>query len=296
MHVLVTEGASETRARHEMPVLTSLGLRAAAAGRLHSGLAGGLTPESAALRSAKWVPLLRLDLNSSAVFSGGAGNDHQVATGIFRPRPAPLGGLAHGVDDRGTCGVCHEALQTAQGAPAPDGSFANAAHNGFLPGSSPLTAASRTCQPSLVEECYASSGLFPPRPQSCPVPARPAQLRCLPGYASGLAAPLWPTPVGALPSITVIALFAGLFGGKLLAARRRRPAGAWPIGLVAITLLVRVSGTDACRRRFHPPLSLAHVLPEGFHRIRHYGPFATAGAVENIARARQLLQPAGAAE
>jgi hypothetical protein len=48
MPAVVTEGASETRARHEMPVLTSLGLRAAAAGRLHSGFAGGLTPESAA--------------------------------------------------------------------------------------------------------------------------------------------------------------------------------------------------------------------------------------------------------
>jgi hypothetical protein len=30
-------------------------------------------------------------------------------------------------------------------------------------------------------------------------------------------------------------------------------------------------------------------LPEGFHRIRHYGPFANGRRVENIARARQLL-------
>ena len=34
---------------------------------------------------------------------------------------------------------------------------------------------------------------------------------------------------------------------------------------------------------------LTHVLPEGFHRIRHYGPFANGRRVENIARARQLL-------
>ena len=34
---------------------------------------------------------------------------------------------------------------------------------------------------------------------------------------------------------------------------------------------------------------LTHVLPEGFHRIRHYGPFANGWRVENIARARQLL-------
>jgi Putative transposase/Transposase zinc-binding domain len=34
---------------------------------------------------------------------------------------------------------------------------------------------------------------------------------------------------------------------------------------------------------------LIHVLPGGFHRIRHYGLFASASRAENIARARQLL-------
>ncbi len=34
---------------------------------------------------------------------------------------------------------------------------------------------------------------------------------------------------------------------------------------------------------------LFHVLPTGFHRIRHYGLFANGGRVRNIARARQLL-------
>jgi Putative transposase/Transposase zinc-binding domain len=34
---------------------------------------------------------------------------------------------------------------------------------------------------------------------------------------------------------------------------------------------------------------LMHVLPKGFHRIRHYGLFASGSRVENIARARQLL-------
>jgi hypothetical protein len=41
---------------------------------------------------------------------------------------------------------------------------------------------------------------------------------------------------------------------------------------------------DEFIRRF-----LIHVLPDGFHRIRHYGLFANGGRVENIARARQLL-------
>jgi predicted Zn-ribbon and HTH transcriptional regulator len=42
--------------------------------------------------------------------------------------------------------------------------------------------------------------------------------------------------------------------------------------------------TDEFIRRF-----LIHVLPHGFHRIRHYGLFARATCAANIARARQLL-------
>ena len=34
---------------------------------------------------------------------------------------------------------------------------------------------------------------------------------------------------------------------------------------------------------------LIHVLPKGFHRIRHYGLFARASCADNIARARELL-------
>lgn len=41
---------------------------------------------------------------------------------------------------------------------------------------------------------------------------------------------------------------------------------------------------DEFIRRF-----LLHVLPKGFHRIRHYGLLASAGCRANIARARQLL-------
>jgi Putative transposase/Transposase zinc-binding domain len=41
---------------------------------------------------------------------------------------------------------------------------------------------------------------------------------------------------------------------------------------------------DEFIRRF-----LVHVLPDGFHRIPHYGLFANGGRAENIARARQLL-------
>jgi Putative transposase len=43
--------------------------------------------------------------------------------------------------------------------------------------------------------------------------------------------------------------------------------------------------TGEFMRRF-----LLHVLPRGFHRIRHYGLLANAGRKEHLAVARQLLQ------
>ena len=42
--------------------------------------------------------------------------------------------------------------------------------------------------------------------------------------------------------------------------------------------------TDEFIRRF-----LMHVLPKGFHRIRHYGLLARPSCANNIARARELL-------
>ena len=46
-------------------------------------------------------------------------------------------------------------------------------------------------------------------------------------------------------------------------------------------------GADEFMRRF-----LLHVLPSGFHRIRHYGLIANAGRRENLAKARELLHVA----
>jgi Putative transposase/Transposase zinc-binding domain len=47
---------------------------------------------------------------------------------------------------------------------------------------------------------------------------------------------------------------------------------------------VMTLATDEFIRRF-----LIHVLPRGFHRIRHYGLFASGSRAENIARVRKLL-------
>jgi hypothetical protein len=46
-------------------------------------------------------------------------------------------------------------------------------------------------------------------------------------------------------------------------------------------------GTDEFMRRF-----LLHMLPGGFHRIRHYGLIANTGRRENLTRARELLHVA----
>ena len=45
--------------------------------------------------------------------------------------------------------------------------------------------------------------------------------------------------------------------------------------------------TDEFIRRF-----LLHVLPSGFHRIRHYGLLANAGRRDHLVRARELLKVA----
>ena len=47
---------------------------------------------------------------------------------------------------------------------------------------------------------------------------------------------------------------------------------------------VMTLASDEFIRRF-----LIHVLPNGFHRIRHYGLFANGGRTENLARVRELL-------
>src|SRR5262249_53585409 len=47
---------------------------------------------------------------------------------------------------------------------------------------------------------------------------------------------------------------------------------------------VMTLASDEFIRRF-----LIHVLPSGFHRIRHYGLFANGGRAENLARVRNLL-------
>ncbi|MBV9533736.1 MAG: transposase [Bradyrhizobium sp.] len=59
----------------------------------------------------------------------------------------------------------------------------------------------------------------------------------------------------------------------------------------------RVNGTDRWKTMLLHPYEfirrfLLHVLPKGFHRIRHYGLFAAANRTESIATARALLDVA----
>ena len=54
---------------------------------------------------------------------------------------------------------------------------------------------------------------------------------------------------------------------------------------------IEYSSLHACRSTLEDPTRrfLLHVLPRGFHRIRHYGLFANANRADNIATARALL-------
>ena len=61
-------------------------------------------------------------------------------------------------------------------------------------------------------------------------------------------------------------------------ATRTTDRTAWPWRKI-MTL-----ATDEFIRRF-----MLHILPKGFHRIRHYGLFANTGRAANIARLREFL-------
>ena len=71
------------------------------------------------------------------------------------------------------------------------------------------------------------------------------------------------------------------------------------MGTDAISPLRQRMIEDMSARQLTPPTQkghirackrfLMHVLPKGFHRIRHYGLFANGNRTANIARARELL-------
>jgi hypothetical protein len=73
---------------------------------------------------------------------------------------------------------------------------------------------------------------------------------------------------------------------ELRARARRTGVGQAAKGNMHKTMTL---STDEFMRRF-----LLHVLPTGFHRIRHYGLFANAGRKDNLAKARSLLHVAPA--
>jgi hypothetical protein len=62
-------------------------------------------------------------------------------------------------------------------------------------------------------------------------------------------------------------------------SRRLRSSACALLGPVAACTLA----TDEFVRRF-----LIHILPHGFHRVRHYGLFANGNRAANIARAREV--------
>jgi hypothetical protein len=61
-------------------------------------------------------------------------------------------------------------------------------------------------------------------------------------------------------------------------------------GHVSLGQLKVMSAIERCRTAaLGGHVERCEALPDGFHRIRHYGLFANGGRAENVARARQLL-------
>src|SRR5450432_4429766 len=88
-----------------------------------------------------------------------------------------------------------------------------------------------------------------------------------------------PLPRRADPSGNISIPWMRLPGAQPARRYRSSSPGRIPGRYTTMTLDVR-----EFIRRF-----LIHVLPKGFHRIRHYGLFASGNRAETIARARELL-------
>jgi hypothetical protein len=81
---------------------------------------------------------------------------------------------------------------------------------------------------------------------------------------------------------------------RLVAADANAVAFRWKDYRVVPEARLRHEGPDRWKTMTLAPHEfirrfLMHVLPKGFHRIRHYGLFANGNRAANIARARELL-------
>ena len=72
--------------------------------------------------------------------------------------------------------------------------------------------------------------------------------------------------------------------GTAIPAVNNRPSSRSFLVLTSVCARIYEFAMDKFIRRF-----LIHVLPKGFHRIRHYGLLASGNRAANIAHARQLL-------
>src|SRR5713101_1193876 len=164
----------------------------------------------------------------------------------------------------------HAGLASSSPSACSRGCFAACSWNGsppFMPpavcSSSAITPASMSAAPSppISHRCASSNG-------SSTASARSAvPRRCWPIYRS--------TPNRIAISNSRLVTFddtSVTFGWKDYRANGRDRAKVMTLAI------------DEFIRRF-----LIHVLPGGFHRIRHYGLLANGGRADNIAQARQLL-------
>jgi hypothetical protein len=96
-----------------------------------------------------------------------------------------------------------------------------------------------------------------------------------------------PSPVKLLTVLAYLSRYThrvAIANSRLVACDRASVTFRWKDYRADGRQKVMTLATGEFIRRF-----LIHVLPQGFHRIRHYGLFASATRADNIARARRLL-------
>src|SRR5215468_4370733 len=151
------------------------------------------------------------------------------------------------------------------------------------PGSSVACSSKGSTPPTRPGDC-SSSPTRPPSPNR--QPSKPSSPHCARSNGSSMPSDLLadPTPSSPIfPATHTALLFAN---SRLVAFAGERVTFKWKDYRAKGDARYKLMTLDANEfiRRF-----LIHVLPDGFHRIRHYGLFANANRANNIALARRLL-------
>ena len=131
---------------------------------------------------------------------------------------------------------------------------------------------------------WPSSAISPRSPTSAP--STPRSRRCAAPSGSSIAKRPFAGPQAVLAYLSRYTHRVAISNSRLIALDKAGVTFKWKDYRIKGRDRLKTMTLDAAEfiRRF-----LLHVLPSGFHRIRHYGLFAGTVRARNIERARQLL-------